>query len=157
MSGINHIDFKEEIIRPALHAIGLWSVSAENLLLGTACVESNLGEKLKQSGDGPGLGVFQIEPKTHQDVWVNFLSYRAKLVSMVESFVGKFTEEHPPHELLGYNLRYATAIARIIYLRNAEQMPKHDDVLALAKYWKKHYNTPLGRGRVESFVQKYPY
>ena len=43
------------VIRPALTEINFWSRSAEELVLGTAIVESGL-TYLKQYGDGPALG-----------------------------------------------------------------------------------------------------
>ena len=44
------------VIRPALSKINLWSPSAEELVLGTAIVESGL-TYLRQWGDGPALGL----------------------------------------------------------------------------------------------------
>ena len=60
------------VIRPALTKINLWSSSAEELVLGTAIVESGL-TYLKQHGDGPALGLWQIEPATHEDLYTNFV------------------------------------------------------------------------------------
>ena len=56
------------VVRPALQEIGLWSQVAENLVLGTAVTESRL-KYLKQLGKGPALGIFQMEPFTHNDIW----------------------------------------------------------------------------------------
>ena len=61
------------VIRPALTKINLWSRSAEELVLGTAIVESGL-TYLKQRGEGPALGLWQIEPATHEDLYTNFLN-----------------------------------------------------------------------------------
>ena len=49
------------VIRPALKKLRLWSPSAEELVFGTAIVESGL-TYLKQHGDGPALGLWQVEP-----------------------------------------------------------------------------------------------
>ena len=68
------------VIRPALTKINLWSRSAEELILGTAIVESGL-TYLKQHGDGPALGLWQVEPATHEDLYTNFLNYRPELGS----------------------------------------------------------------------------
>ena len=68
------------VIKPALTKINLWSRSAEELILGTAIVESGL-TYLKQHGDGPALGLWQVEPATHEDLYTNFLNYRPELGS----------------------------------------------------------------------------
>ena len=68
------------VIRPALEKLSLWSLSAEELVLGTAIVESGL-TYLKQHGDGPALGLWQVEPATHDDLYTNFLNFRPELGS----------------------------------------------------------------------------
>ena len=64
--------FTRLIIRPALKIIGLDFRAAEELLLGTALQESRL-TYLHQLGGGPALGLFQMEPGTHDDIWTNYL------------------------------------------------------------------------------------
>ncbi|MEY8241449.1 MAG: hypothetical protein RPT25_13980, partial [Cycloclasticus sp.] len=59
-------------------------------------------------------------------------------------------------EQLIVNLSYATAIARVIYYRVPKALPPGNDIRALAKYWKTHYNTSLGRGTADEFVQNFP-
>ena len=56
------------VIRPALAKINLWSRSAEELVLGTAIVESGL-TWFRQWGDGPALGLWQVEPSTQNDLY----------------------------------------------------------------------------------------
>ena len=56
---------------------------------------------------------------------------------------------------LATDLAYACAMARIHYLRKPEPLPAHDDIEGLARYWKEHYNTFLGKGTVEEFVHNY--
>lgn len=147
-------DFREEVVRPTLRFLDLLSPAAENLLIGTAAVESGF-MRLRQAG-GPALGVFQIEPATHQDVWDNYLAFRPELASEVRSLASQhFYEDDPHRELIG-NLFYSCAIARVIYLRAKPPLPHVDDVRALAEYWKAHYNTALGAGHPDQFVQHYP-
>ena len=68
------------VIRPALSKINLWSPSAEELVLGTVIVESDL-TYLRQWGEGPALGLWQVEPSTQNDLYTNFLQYRPELGS----------------------------------------------------------------------------
>jgi hypothetical protein len=67
--------FRALIVRPALESINLWSQQAEDLVMGTAAQESRL-IYLRQLGNGPALGLFQMEPATHNDIWVNFLRWK---------------------------------------------------------------------------------
>ena len=72
---LSAIHLQDWVIAPALDKIGLWSRSAEKLVLGTVIVESGL-TWLRQWGDGPALGLWQVEPSTQNDLYTNFLNYR---------------------------------------------------------------------------------
>lgn len=143
----------ELVIAPTLDVIELNSDVAVNLLVGTVFQESAGGEYLKQLGGGPALGIYQIEPNTHTDVWENYLDYRASLTSKVEKLL---SPEDKEQQLIS-NLSYATAIARIIYYRKPQALPSDaNDIQALGEYWKEHYNTAAGAGTVEEFVHNFP-
>lgn len=150
--------FRELVVRPTLERIGLWSEAAENLLVGTAIQESRL-KYLKQKGAGPALGVYQIEPATHADVWINFLRFKPAKANVVMGLVHRHVDDrhmgYSDNLALVYDLAYATAIARIIYYRRPEPLPPADDIDALAAYWKQHYNTPLGAGTAEEWAANY--
>lgn len=66
---INCEQLRLYVIRPTLEKIELWSEAAENLLLGTTAQESHMGTYIKQVGKGPALGIYQMEPATHKDIW----------------------------------------------------------------------------------------
>jgi hypothetical protein len=157
--GIDADQLRVEIVRPALHAIGLHSVAAEDLVMGTAAQESRL-KYVKQLGKGPALSIYQIEPATYNDYWDNFLEHRPKLAQKIIDYCGisehSFTADHRPDvERLVYDLRYATIMCRIHYRRIRAPLPKSGDILGYANYWKKYYNTYLGHGSVEQFINSY--
>lgn len=129
----------------------VYSPDAVYLLLGTAAQESRLGTYINQI-NGPALGVFQMEPTTEQDIWTNFLQYRPHLRNMVAKATGV---KHPDPGHLRGNLIYQIAMARLHYFRVPEPLPAGNDILAMARYWKEHYNTHLGRGTVEEFQGNY--
>src|SRR6266404_944519 len=131
--------FKEQVIRPTLMAIGLWSPSAEVLLLGTALTESGL-VYLHQLHGGPALGLYQDEPADHNDLWKSFLPAWPHLTEKLQAMM---TPESPLQQLVT-NLRYATAICRIHYLRAKPPLPAASDAADLAGYHKRFYNTALG-------------
>ncbi len=144
-------DFRLYIIRPTLVHLDLWSEAAETLLLGTAIVESNL-RWLRQKKGGPGLGIYQVEKVTHDDIWKTYLNKMTK--TKLKAKVTWLASRTPLEEQLIHNLAYATAIARVIYWRKPEALPEAADITGLAKYWKIHYNTYLGAGKEEDFVRK---
>lgn len=142
--GLNTEQLRFYVVRPTLEAIDLWSLAAENLLIGTALQESRC-HYLKQLGKGPALGIYQFEPATYHDLYANFLAYQPKLRDVINSLAIAPRSEI---DLIG-NLRYATGIARAHYRRSKYPLPDANDALSLARMWKQVYNTPLGAGSVE--------
>ena len=69
---VDHL--KIDIIRPVLKKMGRWSKAAEELLLLTCAQESHGAEYLHQI-NGLALGIYQMEPRTHDDNWENYLAY----------------------------------------------------------------------------------
>lgn len=152
---IDSQQFMEKVIRPATEAVGAGGPAADNLLLGTAAQESRL-EYLHQLGGGPAVGVFQMEPATHDDIWANFLAYRDDLAGQIKGIAARINRgKHPPAGEMAWNLRYAAAMARVHYLRVPEALPDPDDTVGLGHYWKQHYNTSQGAGTVEEFVESF--
>ena len=140
------------VVRPALQYIEKWSRDAEELVMGTAAQESNL-VYLRQLGNGPAAGLWQMEPETHDDIWKNYLEYRRDLRM-------KITHLRPPGVMsttmaLAGSLSYAAAMCRVHYLRVPKALPSGDDVEAMARYWKRFYNTAEGKGTEEEFVRNY--
>lgn len=135
--------FRKHVIRPACHALDMWSQEAEDLLLGTALVESRLFY-MRQLEDGPALGFFQMEPGTHNDIWENFLRYRPKLQAKVMCVADR------PQDMIT-NLIYAAMMARLQYFRDPEPIP--DTPEGQAAYWKRVFNTHKGKGSPEKYLQ----
>lgn len=139
------------VVRPVLEHIGLHSEAAENLVMGTAAQESRL-KYIHQLGNGPAKGLFQMEPATHDDIWGNFLEYRDDTAGLVLDY---FAGGKPDADQMVWNMAYACAMCRVHYLRVPEGLPAADDIDGLAAYWKEHYNTHLGAGTVEEFIENY--
>lgn len=134
--------------------MGMYSKSAEELLMLTAAVETNLGEYIKQI-NGPARGIFQVEPLTYNDIMYRWLpsasdDMRNKVEAFEKAFVGMCNAD-----TMVYNLKYAIIVTRLFYYRVPKPLPAHDDVHGLATYWKNHYNTKAGKGTVAKAVEKY--
>lgn len=137
------------LIRQVLSPCRLYSEAAEELLILTAAAESLGGQYIYQMG-GPAVGIFQMEPNTHDDIWENYLEYKPEL-----ALETSFWTHSKDSEALVYNLAYAILMARIHYLRVAEPLPSATDIDGLAYYWKKYYNTYRGKGTVRGAKEKY--
>lgn len=161
---LNLSQFREYVVIPALSQLaGIdYSLAADQLVMGTLAQESH-GTYIKQLGKGPAMGLFQMEPATHKDIWLNYLKYkkelRESLLFMTSDSVDENYDSHgwPDHNALVWNNRYAAAMCRAHYIRKPEVLPKANDIKALAAYWKKHYNTVHGAGTVEEFIKNFPY
>lgn len=150
---------KEHIVIPVLKQMSIpYSEEAVELLLMTCAHESNGGEYIKQI-EGPALGIYQMEPSTHDDIWNNYLTSKPRLSADAWEQMGR-TMYSPKYLLIG-NLNYATAMARIHYWRVSEALPKRKDfsqrdwLELLAQYCKNHYNTYLGKATRHKYLTDY--
>lgn len=130
-----------DLVTRILQEFNLYSEAAVNLLLGTAAQESYSGTYLRQIS-GPALGIFQMERPTFD--WLKD-TYKKKY-PILETTI---------FEMLEWDLRLAILMARLRYRVVREALPDPQDLEGLGKYWKKYYNTPLGKGTVEEFLRNY--
>ncbi len=132
---------RQFIIKPALDIIGLYSVDAEELLVATMAHESKGGMYLHQVG-GPALGLFQMEPSTHDDLW-----NRATVKNFLSN---KKTSDH-----MMWDLQYAVIMARLFYFCTPNAMPPSHDTEAIWKIYKQKWNTTLGAATRNEFLANY--
>ena len=143
---MNIQDIRELIVRPTLDALQMGGVAAENLVLGTGLVESGF-RHLRQI-HGPALGFYQCEPATYRDI-LRYLDRRPYMMARLRLLIAG--DGLPEVSQLVWNLKFATAICRLHYWRKPAAIP--NDLAGQARYWKRHYNTPLGRGTVEKYLK----
>jgi hypothetical protein len=142
-------DQLRRMINEVLVYIGYHTPSAEELLMLTAATESRFGTYIFQLR-GPARGIFQMEPFTENDCWNHYLRFlRTPLPAKIKSLMMDGMDN------LTYNIAYQIAMSRVRYLRVKSPIPDADDIVALATYWKQHYNTHLGKGTVEKALQDY--
>ncbi len=140
------------VIKPALEDLLVYSDEAVELLLFTCAAESNGGQFIKQI-NGPALGIYQMEPATYNDIWQNYIMHKKDLTLQL---LHHFEASRMPDETrLIYDLRFATAMARIHYMRVKQPLPKLYDIDGLWTYYKAFYNTSLGKADYHEAVSKY--
>ena len=147
---INIEQLDKYVVQPVLEHLGMNSLAARRLMIGTALAESH-GKYIHQIGDGPALGLWQVEPSTHMDNYVSFLEYpsRRDLYQKFVSLRGDFPKAH--NQMIG-NLSYNCAHARLKYWRSPKKMPNENDYRAMAEYHKDIYNSSLGKADIENNV-----
>lgn len=147
---MNPQQLHDHIIEPTLDHMGgkYYSKDAAFLLLCTAAIESDCGHYIKQI-NGPALGIWQMELKTHIDIWENCDAITN----------GDVKEELKDLKLVGGDVNcllsspmYACAMARLKYAMDKEPLPYQNDLLEVYEYYKRIYNTPLGASTWEKFI-----
>ena len=153
--GICAKELRHYVVRPTLKHMGMWSLAAENLLLGTAARESGLGFHLKPDNT-QALGIYQISPRMHRNIWDRFLMEKSELSSLVRGLASQREFLSHPHHELATNLAYSTAIAWLVYWRTGLDVKQTNpgDIAALAKIWQKYFHSRCS-GTAESFVESY--
>lgn len=144
--------FRSLIVEPVLSKLRLYSKNAEELLVFTCAAES-LGGTYLQQVKGPAVGIFQMEPNTYTDIWVNYIRARNQLATLMAIHYG--CNKIPEVERMIYDLHFATAMARIHYLRMPGNLPDAKDIDGIWDYYKKYYNTEKGKAKKEDSIKKY--
>ena len=152
--------YVEQVIEPTLKflaqantklsaraAVAIESRAAVQLLLGTALAESGL-LYVRQHKGGPARSLMQVEPFTFDDLFRRY-GERFQLVELVPQVydldVDAALTWHPP---------LAVAAARLKYWGDPVALPKPGDLEGQGEYWKRVYNTRLGKGTVQGFMRK---
>lgn len=149
--------FLDNVVRPVLATLADYSpkmnnTAIENLLICTAYHESDGFNALVQYGGGPAQGFMQVEPATHDDIWVNFLDQREGLADIVRSW--QLSALDGADQLDG-NVFYCTAVARLVYWRSPEPLPDAWDAVGLAQYYKCVFNTVDGKARTDHVAETF--
>jgi hypothetical protein len=121
-------------------------------LVFTCACESLGGTYLKQV-KGPALGIYQMEPATYTDIWQNFIKNQGSIVNMLSLNFNVVSMPMP--ERMVYDLQYATAMSRLHYRRVKAPLPDNKNVEAIWEYYKKYYNTVLGKAEKETSIKHY--
>ena len=146
---MNKNQLTELVIVPTLEEIpkgySLEAVLAAQMVIAH---ESSGGEYISQT-NGPALGIIQMEPATHDDVWKHGDSIWDNAIELgIITIFQANNKQHPPATLLLTDLRYNVFMARQKLFMVNEALPS--DCEDMARYLKKHWN-----GNGKATVTKY--
>jgi len=149
MSGLDLDQLRVTLIRPCLTDCGLWSQSAENLILGIGLVETNWSY-IKQIGNvtGGGLGCLQMQKLTHDDLVGYICSHKERATAILKSC----NMEEWTSDALIYNLRYMVLMTRMFFYRMPEPLPAPNDAEGFCELHKSAYNSRLGKTDVSKSI-----
>ena len=139
----------KKIINWSLNNLNMNSEDASALVYRTGMAESGY-RHLSQMGSGPAVGFFQVEPATIDDTWNNYAVYRKPIMVVLKDM--GFDPDDSRMRVMS-SIALQAAFCRLKYRRDRLAIPPVDDLYAQAAYWKRVYNTELGKGSVEHFVK----
>ncbi len=142
--------FHDLILVPTMNSVSLYSKESCQLIIGTGCQESQF-TFLHQEGNGPALGFFQCESLTYRNIINDVFLHDINLKQRFLSILGY--EMMPDFSFLVWNLKLACLVCRLHYHRIQEKIPC--DLPGQAAYYKKYYNTILGKATAEEYIENF--
>ena len=143
------------VIIPTLKKIPKgYSTEAEMAIVMIIAHESLRGEYLKQMGNGPALGLINMEPDTHNCTWHNGDSIWDNALKMgIITQCDYVNKSHPKPERLNYDFMYNVFMARQRLFMKKEKLPSTE--LEMANYLKRHWNSIHGAATSNSYLNDY--
>ena len=139
----------KDIIDWTLKYLDMYSEDAADLIFKKGMSETGY-KAIKQYGGGPALGFWQVEPATINDTIENYVKYRSKLEKLLISL--GYDETHSEIRVMS-NIALQVAFCRLKYRRDKNALPKACDLKGQAEYWKRVYNSHLGKGTIKHFME----
>jgi hypothetical protein len=139
---LKYSDFKK-MCAEALLDFGMHSDRAVELLA-MICAHESLGGKFRrQVGGGPALGIFQIEPTTHNSIWDNSDSIKSRAIRLgIKEDVNRLETDD----------RYSIFVARHYLAMDTNPLPK--GLEKMADYCKSYWNR-TGKATPEKYLNDY--
>ena len=138
-----------KIIAWALKEMDLYSPQATDLVFKTGMAETGY-RHLKQMGNGPALGFWQVEPATIKDTMENYVKYRPELEKGLKKL--GYSDNDMEYRVMS-NIALQAVFCRLKYKRDKYALPLIGDLQGQAEYWKRVYNTHLGKGTIKHFIE----
>jgi len=123
--------------------------AANKLILGTIAVETSFAEFPDPTPFGAGSGLCQFDLVGFEDVLRRTRQHN--IIAIKRAFNIEFHKV--TYEMLEYNPLLSVIFCRLFYKLIAEEI--EPELSSLARYWKRYYNTHLGKGTEQKFIANY--
>ncbi|MFY4767444.1 hypothetical protein ACOTV5_02300 [Aliarcobacter butzleri] len=119
--------------------------TAVEMIIETAVTETGLG-RIKDTTDAAGMGITQFDKIPFADVRDRCIKLKSKIEKELGVDITKVEWDD-----LRYNIFLSLLFARLLYWLKGDPIPQ--TIQERAAYWKLHYNTKLGKGTVEHYLE----
>ncbi len=119
--------------------------TAKQMIIETAIAETGLGQ-IEDKTVGAGMGITQFDDKPFQDIRDRSIKLRDKILKELHIDISLVEWDD-----LRYNQFLALLFTRLLYWLKGDPIPQ--TIEERAAYWKLHYNTKLGKGTVEHYLE----
>lgn len=119
--------------------------NAVEMIIETAVVETGLG-RIEDKTIEAGMGLTQFDKLPFEDIKLRNIKRREKIYKDLKVDIHLVEWDD-----LRYNSYLALLFTRMFYLLKGDPIPK--TIEERAAYWKLHYNTKLGKGTVEHYLE----
>ena len=118
-----------QVILPTLQYLGADNKEAQALLLSFALLAA------RYRVDDERLGIYQIAPQQHRQVWDDYLAFHPDLASEIRALASqRWFLENPDRELIT-NLAYATAVVWMLFSMSGQSLPAATDLGSQVQVW----------------------
>ena len=121
--------------------------AADYLLCETAAAETQFGTYADPTPNGAGRGLYQCDQLPFKDVQARSRPADVDAIKLAFDIDIKAVE----WDDLNFSPLLATIFARLHYKLRPGAIPQ--TLVERAEYWKKHYNSVLGKGTVEHYIE----
>lgn len=135
----------ESFIISVLESYGLPSSKSAIILLIMIAAHESGGLMYVRQIRGPARGLFQMEPISLNAV-LEYLRRKPDKFDSMQHYLN-YSADH-----LIYDTVAAIVFARIYLMMDPEPLPDEDDLLELAKYAKRRWNTEAGKATVDDYL-----
>ncbi len=125
-------------IKITLKEIDMYSIDFEDLLIGTASIETGMGKWLIGKVDKNDLGLFQMNIHTHNDLYNHYFNRHTEYLKNVKYY---YWNDYSSRDNLLINIQYQIAMAAYHYKRYQKNIHKMKlDVNLCAELWQDIYH-----------------
>ena len=142
----------KEIVEYSLYKIDCYSDDALALVVRTGMAESSYTALRGYGKNNPAIGFWQIEPATMYDMMRNYIAYKPQYRKALEKLGMQLKGDDIEISVIS-NMAVQAALCRLHYRRDKYSLPSWDSIEDQGKYWKRVYNTHMGRGTVKHFIK----